>query len=363
MLAEQERIVAQADSILADYMTKNEIYDSSANIGLVLNRANTSEDKSIQNNVESRIAQNTLNFLQSKLTQSERELSNRIAHSVNAKLGTQLDEIKAREKEYIALIDQKGFDATETKTKKQQVDNLKTRYEQLSRSKIAGEISYAGRAQKYNFDLIAEKLETERKFNLLKFTGEEYTRLNQQYESQIKLLPKKQQEFAKLQRNREIVGKTELQLKQKLDDSHISIASEVGTFSIIGEAFRPFTPESSNAQKNMLYGLVIGCFLASIYIAVMEFIDTSIKDDLFFKRNDLPVLAHLPFISIHKQSKKGEPGYQNDVPLITDQLSSWFAESFRTLRTALNYSFVDLPLKSIIISGTAVSEGKSTVLP
>jgi len=49
------------------------------------------------------------------------------------------------------------------------------------------------------------------------------------------------------------------------------------------------------------------------------------------------------------------------MPMITDSLSSVFSESFRTLRTALDYSKPDGPLKSILISGTSMSEGKSTV--
>ena len=49
------------------------------------------------------------------------------------------------------------------------------------------------------------------------------------------------------------------------------------------------------------------------------------------------------------------------MPKITDSMSSPFAESFRVLRTSLDYSRIDGELKSILVSGTAMSEGKSTV--
>ena len=265
MLQNQQKFVVQTDSLLSKYMETNKMYEVSGNVGQLLSKVTEIDSKVNDLKTESRITQNSLDFLQSKLTEADRILSTRIAKTVNAKLSAILEDIKNQQKQYVQLIAEKGIDDPDTKNKKQQLDAAQSRYENLSRSQIAGEINYTGRTKKYSFDLIAEKLETERKFNLLNNSAIEYEKLKNSYEVKVNLLPKKQQDFAKLQRDRDVAGKTYTFLKEKLDESRILLGSEVGNVSIIGSAFRPFIPENSSPQKYLLIGLIIGGLLASIY--------------------------------------------------------------------------------------------------
>ena len=362
MLHNQQKFVAQTDSLLSRYMESNKMYEASGNVALLLSKVTEIDSKVTELKTESRITQNSLDFLQSKLTEADRILSSRIAKTVNAKLSAILEDIKDQQKQYVKLIAEKGIDDTDTKNKKQQLDAAQSRYENLSRSQIAGEINYTGRTKKYSFDLIAEKLETERKFNLLNNSAIEYEKLKQSYEAKINLLPKKQQEFAKLQRDRDVATKTYTFLKEKLDESRILLGSEVGNVSIIGSAFRPFTPENSSAQKNLLIGLIIGSLLASIYTVISEYLDDSIKDDTFLKSQGFTVLSQIPYVTkITNASQATTTDTLSTVPLITDRLSSWYAESFRTLRTAISYCSIDNPIRSILISGVSIAEGKSSV--
>ena len=359
MLRDQEKLVANADKALSEYMAEHEIYEVTGNVAQLLSKLTEIEAKYNDIQAEYHIEQNSLDFIEKKLTEADKDLSKSIAHNVQAKLGAILEEIRIRESEYVRLVSEKGADNVECKAKRQQLDVVKARYEQLSRSKIAGEIGYAGRSQKYSFDFISEKLQIERKLNLLNFSASEYTRLKKYYESQIKFLPKKQQEYAKLQREREVVGKTYLFLKEKLDESRILIGSEVGGVSIIGAAFSPFVPENASSSKNLIMGMVYGGLLAFLYVVIAEMLDDTIKDELFFKNYGFTILSIIPFIA--QQDKKSFASTVDGefLPLITDSLSSEFAESFRTLRTALNYCRVEGDVQTIIVSGTAVSEGKS----
>ena len=362
MLQNQHKFVAETDSLLSKYMETNKMYEVSGNVGQLISKVTEIDSKVNDLKTERSITQNSLDFLQSKLTEADRILSSRIAKTVNAKLSAILDDIKNQQKQYVQLIAEKGIDDPDTKNKKQQLDAAQSRYENLSRSQIAGEINYTGRTKKYSFDLIAEKLETERKFNLLNNSAIEYEKLKQSYEAKINLLPKKQQEFAKLQRDRDVATKTYTFLKEKLDESRILLGSEVGNVSIIGSAFRPFTPENSSAQKNLLLGLIIGSLLASIYTVISEYLDDSIKDDTFLKSQGFTVLSQIPYVTkITNASQATTTDTLSTVPLITDRLSSWYAESFRTLRTAISYCSIDNPIRSILISGVSIAEGKSSV--
>ena len=393
MLEEQAKEVEQTDKKLAQYMKDNEIFEFTGNVQQLLGQVTDANAKYNEIMAEYHIAQNSLDFLENKLSETDKALSSRIAQSVNAKLGTILEEIRTREAEYVRMVSEKGADNTEVKTKKQQLDGVKTRYELLSRSKIAGEIGYAGKTQKNNFNLISEKLQIERKLNNLSFSAGEYSRLKQINEARIKLLPTKQQDFLKLQRDADVARKTYVSLREKLDQSRIMLASEVGEVSIIGNAFRPSVPENASPNKSILMALVFAGLLSFGYVFIAETLDDTVKDELFFKHYGFNTFAIIPFIyqnddkpfseiqsllsvlnrfkhrvfkKINIVNSKSSPSgiSANPVrftPLLTEKLSSRFAESFRMLRTALIYTRIDNPLKSIIVSGTSIGEGKSTI--
>ncbi|MGB7510039.1 MAG: polysaccharide biosynthesis tyrosine autokinase [Pelodictyon phaeoclathratiforme] len=392
MIQDQQQKVAEADNALSQYMQSNKIYEVSGNTGAILSKVIEADARYNDIKAESRIASNSLAFLEKKLSDTDREISSRIAKNVNSQLGAIMDELRTLESDYIKMVREKGIDNPEVKIKRQQLDVVKTRYEQLSRSKIAGEIGYAGKAQKFSFDMVSEKLQIERKLNDLNFSASEYSLLKQYYESQLSMLPIKQQEFIKLQRDKEVVGKTYLYLKEKLDETRIMLGSEVGGVSIIGSAFKPFDPEKPVLAKDLLMGLVLGGLLAALYTFGAEMADNTVKDELFFRDLGLTVLSVIPLVG-----QKGQTPFLDNkesfikrflysksqafrekvlseasvkgalpMPMITDSLSSAFAESFRTLRTALDYSRVDFSridssLKFILVSGTAMTEGKSTV--
>ena len=396
MLRDQQQKVAAADNAQTQYMAGHQIYEFSGNTQQLLDKLIETDAKVNSIKTEYNITKNSLSFLEKKLTEADKTLSQHIAQNVSRQLGAIMDEIRSRESSYIGLLREKGAENPEVKAQKQQLDVVKTRYEQLSRSKIAGQIGYAGLAQKASFDMVAEKLQIERKLNDLNFSATEFSRLKQYYESQLSTLPQKQQDYAKLLRDREVVNKTYIFLKEKSDETRILLGSEVGSVTLIGSAFRPFSPEKPDLKKSMLMGLVLGGLLALLYTYLAELFDSTVKDELFFRDIGLSVLTFIPLVS-----KDGKSGFLDDkqsrlsrilysankafrekmaaygaaaqqkpyipkadeipMPMITDQLSSSFAESFRVLRTALDYSRIDTSLQSILVSGTAMSEGKSTV--
>jgi capsular exopolysaccharide synthesis family protein len=395
MLGDQQKKVGDADYALSKYMEANEIYELTGNTQQLLNKLVEADAKFKSIQAEYNIANNGLAFLEKKLSESDRAISSQIAKNVSNQLGSIMDEIKGLESEYMQLVQEKGVDNADVKAKRQQLEVVKTRYEQLSRSKIAGEIGYAGKAQKFSFDMVSEKLQIQRKLNELSFSSREFSRLKEYYEGLLGQLPEKQQDYIKLQRDREVVGKTYLYLKEKLDETRIMLGSEVGGVSVIGSAFVPFKPEKPNLKKNMLMGLVLGGLLAVLFTYTAELVDDSVKDDSFFRDIGLATLSIIPLVPGEKNAvpsrevsgfnrilyntskafrekvllsgngagkrKGAQPKVETPMPMITDSLSSSFAESFRTLRTALDYSRVESPLKSLLISGTAMSEGKSTV--
>jgi capsular exopolysaccharide synthesis family protein len=392
MLEDQKKKVDEADNALAMYMTSHEIYEVSGNTQQLLEKLIETEAKTNAITAESHIAKNGLNFLDTKLSETDKSISSRITQNVNTQLGSIMDEIRGRESEYVKVLREKGAEDAEVKAKRQQLELAKTRYEQLSRSKIAGEIGYAGKAQKFNFDVVSEKLQIEKKMNELNFSAMEFSRLKQYYENQLSALPKKQQEYIKLQRDRDVAGKTYIALKEKFDETRIMLGSEVGGVSIIGPAFRPFNPVKPDLPQSIILGLLGGVLLAVTYTVSAESSNVTINDELFFKDMGLRPLGIIPVVDTmgnlmlsrnNALSNKAlllqsgstyrekllAPYIKNEsiatsevsTPMITDNLNSIFTESFRMLRTSLDQRELDSPFHSILISGTEMSEGKSTI--
>jgi len=394
LLKEQQIKVDAADNAMMDYMRGSDVFEESADQTGISGKIATFDAQYNAVIVDLRMAKNSLDFLETKLSESDKALSTRIAQNVNSQIGAIQDQIKASESAVLLLLREKKSDDPEVQAKQHELDLFKARYAELSRSKIAGAISYVGRTQKYRFDLVAEKLQIERKLNELKFSASELLRQKQYFEGKISKVPKKQQIYMRLKSQQETVGKTYALLAQKLEEISMLLASEVGKVSLIGPAVFPSTPEKPDFTKNMLAGLLSGLALAFMYAFVAEILDDTIKDESFFKDIGLPMLSLIPIVTqdgkssfsgegitreVRRLYRKGQKQFDQafpsvrkvrppevkapDLPMprITDSLSSIFAESFRSLRTSLDYSRIDTPLKSILVTGTAMSEGKSTI--
>ena len=397
MLQKQQKKVADVDKAMTLYMKGHEIYEVTGNTQKLLDKLIETDAKYNEILTEYRITKNSLDFLDKKLTAADKEKSVLIAQNVNSQLGAIMDEMKSSERDYMQLLQERGDNDAEVKAKRQALDVVKTRYDQLSRSKIAGQIGYAGKAQKISFDLVSEKIQIEKKLNNLNFSSMEFSRLKQYYEKQLSTLPNKQQEYASLLRDREVINKTYIFLKEKLDETGILLGSEVGSVALIGSAFRPSAPEKPVLKKDILTGLVLGLLLAAIYTYGAETFEDTINDETFFKDIGIPLLSVIPVVTqrgrsafslehfsrirrffynrsktfrkkvltteTESLSKHRDIGKATKIamPMITDNMSSSFAESFRILRTSLEYTRINGKLKSILVSGTAMTEGKSTV--
>jgi capsular exopolysaccharide synthesis family protein len=394
MLKEQLALLDKTDETLSKFMVQNKMYTPEGNTTAWLSQAVTFDSRYNDIMAEYRITMNSRDYLNKNLSEADRELGDRIARNVNAQLGSILEEIRNKESEYISLLKQKSVNDPEVKTKKQEIDQTRSRYEQLSRSKIAGQINYIGQTKKYRYDLIAEKLQLEQKLNNLEYSAREYKRAQQEYESRLTQLPEKEQEFIRLKRDQEVVSQTYMFLKQKLDETRILIGSEVGNISRIGRAFRPVLPDSPKMNKVLLIGLIAGIVLAGVYVMGVEMIDDKVNEEmLFFKSLGFNIWGVIPYVEsleeptetvskgnlkntigrvfksvLGKEQVAGLPEGEletseagKNFPLMTDKLNSSFAESFRTLRTNLSFSRIDKPFKTILISGCSIGEGKSTV--
>lgn len=125
--------------------------------------------------------------------------------------------------------------------------------------------------------------------------------------------------------------------------------------SIIDEAETDDEPYNVHVIKQFVLGTGLGFFISSILIAICFYFDDTIKSEeeieKFIKK---PVLGTVPKY-INKANNK-----ERDLIIYTDSKSN-ISEAVRTLRTNLQFSSIDKKLKTILVTSSVPSEGKSFI--
>lgn len=131
----------------------------------------------------------------------------------------------------------------------------------------------------------------------------------------------------------------------------IGVAGGVGTnnIMIVDAAQLPLAPSSPRLLLNLLIALAIGAALASASVLALEQIDEAVKDPSeVVKALEVPNLGTIP------TAAEGEPR------LILSDRKSPMAEAYLSVQTNLRFSTDHGIPRSLAITSTRASEGKST---
>lgn len=153
--------------------------------------------------------------------------------------------------------------------------------------------------------------------------------------------------------------------------SEVSPDASSITATVWERAVTPENPVSPNPARNGLLALVLGLMLGVGLAFLMEYLDNSWRSPEEAERvSGVPTFGLVPKFDPPKTKKKaaGDSRNQDEAPL--DDLAGHLAtmrdpsgaasESYRTLRTNLLYSVVDLPLQVVTLTSAGAAEGKST---
>lgn len=149
-----------------------------------------------------------------------------------------------------------------------------------------------------------------------------------------------QQIYINLINTRESIRLSRLQNTQSINQIQVAVAPEL-----------PIRPQPLTSA--MLAGLV-GLMLAAGIVFLIEYLDDTLKIPEDIERVlGLPLIG---FIAEMESNKKGESEVH-----VALQPRSPVSEAFRSLRTNLEFSAVDRPLRTILITGAEAGDGKTTI--
>lgn len=133
-------------------------------------------------------------------------------------------------------------------------------------------------------------------------------------------------------------------------DKEVKQIYKISNVSVIDEAVLPTKPSNDHLFRDVAVALFLGFVLSSGLIFIVFYFDDTIRDvESLEKDLNVPVIGKV---------------YKDDsgIDLIVDKKpNAGASESIRTLRTNLQFSSVDEELKTILVTSSLPSEGKSFV--
>lgn len=142
-----------------------------------------------------------------------------------------------------------------------------------------------------------------------------------------------------------------------LESLKLSKAQNSPTIMQVESAVKPSVPISPKPVQSTIMGLAIGLFISAAVIFLIEFLDDTLKTPDEIKAVlDVPVIGFIGDLN-HSPKKHNEPlGLY-----VARNPRSPVSEAFRSLRTNIEYSSVDKQIRTVLITSSGESEGKSTV--
>ncbi len=331
-IKETRQKLEQSERALADYATQEQIVDiessqtiQASNLTVLNEALNTAERRRIQTELAYQQVQSTDNpmglstVINNPLVQELRQVRAELEGEYQQKLRIykpafpEMLQLRARINELQAEIDREMRNV---------VDSIKAEYE----TALAEEIALRARFQDVQGEVLATQDRTMHQYNILK---------------------------REVETNRQIYDS----LLQQYKELSVVSSAETNNILVVDSAQPPAAAYKPDLRRNLLMALIIG-LMGGVGLALLfERMDDTVKLPEDVERHlGLPVLGVIP-----QERRSGRGEAPTALAMLTqDDPRSAFAEAYRSVRTALQFSTADGMPKLLLVTSAAAGEGKST---
>jgi capsular exopolysaccharide synthesis family protein len=188
-----------------------------------------------------------------------------------------------------------------------------------------------------------------------------------EYERKFDRIPEKSIALARLQRARMSNEKLYLMVEERYNEANITEQSNIGYIEFVERASVPSKPSSPKPLINFSLGAVVGLMLGIALAFVREVFDVRVQTPEELKRHGFTPLT--PIVNMDQEIHllgRGQVTAKNqavDDHLITLLYPfSAVAESYRQMRTNLQFAKFGTPVRTILVTSPGAGEGKSTTV-
>jgi succinoglycan biosynthesis transport protein ExoP len=128
--------------------------------------------------------------------------------------------------------------------------------------------------------------------------------------------------------------------------------SRPGDVSIVEAATKPSSPFKPNIMMNTILAAAVGLFLAAGIAFLIEYLDDTVKSPEDLEANGLPSLG-----GVARFHRPKDPA---DNLIAGSASQGHFSEAYRVLRTNVQFSTIDRPGQTLLVTSANPREGKST---
>jgi tyrosine-protein kinase Etk/Wzc len=171
-----------------------------------------------------------------------------------------------------------------------------------------------------------------------------------EYESKIRQVPEIERELLAIQRRFEVNQNIYIYLLQKKAETSIAKAAAISDNKILDSAFLVEEPVEPNKKAILLLGLFAALFVPMLFIFGQKFLKTTVSG-----KEELSRLTNIPILGVIGHVNK------NANLIVQHHPKSRVAESFRSIRTNLQFFGSSSGKKVILITSSVGGEGKSFV--
>ena len=130
----------------------------------------------------------------------------------------------------------------------------------------------------------------------------------------------------------------------------------VDSINIVDQAEIPAKPITPNKTRSVLFAFLVGLIGSLSLIFLLEYLDNTIKTSSDVKNLlGIPVLG---LIANYEMGKKRKETFANSL-ITLEQTKSPISESYRSIRTNIEFASLDSVPQKILITSTGLHEGKS----
>jgi capsular exopolysaccharide synthesis family protein len=167
--------------------------------------------------------------------------------------------------------------------------------------------------------------------------------------SETKVLPEKQQQLINYQRNFNFNDETYKYLMQRRAEAQILKASNTPDNEVLDVARLERTVRiAPRTSMNYLIALILGLLIPAVYLFLKDFFNVSISD-----RKDVEKLTSYPIVGQVAQTSSKDP------LVVVNSPKSPIAESFRSIRTNVEFITQGKNQSTILVTGDMQSIGKT----